>query len=213
MRMFSTRPNRNGYAVSESFIDGIVLNEEKYTCLPLCADAERLRRGQADRLTHMLDDDGFKSEQIGSFFSFVKVHDRFGVSLIGEARIPKRNARMCETIQQMYAAGRLAFSFEIMVNVISQANGMQVIEAAEGNELIGMAIVSVPAYPEATAIRLIAEEVKEEDNVEDEMKKLAEAEARLKLAEENAQQNADKLKDKENELTEEKRKRDEAENA
>lgn len=34
MRMFSTRPNRNGYAVSEAFMDGIVANAAKYTCLP-----------------------------------------------------------------------------------------------------------------------------------------------------------------------------------
>jgi len=34
MRMFSTRPNRNGYAVSEAFIDNIVGKTEKYTCLP-----------------------------------------------------------------------------------------------------------------------------------------------------------------------------------
>ena len=33
----------------------------------------------------------FESEQIGSFFSFAKATDEFGVSLIGEARIPKRN--------------------------------------------------------------------------------------------------------------------------
>ena len=34
MRMFSTRPNRNGYAVSETFMDNIVANAAKYTCLP-----------------------------------------------------------------------------------------------------------------------------------------------------------------------------------
>ena len=34
MRMFSTRPNRNGYAVSEAFMDNIVANTAKYTCLP-----------------------------------------------------------------------------------------------------------------------------------------------------------------------------------
>lgn len=34
MRMFSTAPNRNGFAVSESFIDNIVANAAKYTCLP-----------------------------------------------------------------------------------------------------------------------------------------------------------------------------------
>lgn len=41
MRMFTTRPNRNGFAVSEAFIDNIVTNASKYTCLPLCADANR----------------------------------------------------------------------------------------------------------------------------------------------------------------------------
>lgn len=34
MRMFSTRPNRNGYAVSEAFMDNIVANAAKYACLP-----------------------------------------------------------------------------------------------------------------------------------------------------------------------------------
>ena len=34
MRMFSTAPNRNGFAVSEAFIDNIVANADKYTCLP-----------------------------------------------------------------------------------------------------------------------------------------------------------------------------------
>lgn len=34
MRMFSTAPNRNGFAVSEAFIDNIVNNASKYTCLP-----------------------------------------------------------------------------------------------------------------------------------------------------------------------------------
>lgn len=30
MRMFSTRPNRNGFAVSEAFIDNIAANSGKY---------------------------------------------------------------------------------------------------------------------------------------------------------------------------------------
>ena len=48
----------------------------------------------------------FESEQIGSFFSFAKAVDEFGVSLIGEARIPKRNPVLCETIQALYQKGR-----------------------------------------------------------------------------------------------------------
>ena len=34
MRMFTARPNRNGFAVSEKFMDRIVENSAKYTCLP-----------------------------------------------------------------------------------------------------------------------------------------------------------------------------------
>ena len=34
MRMFSTRAHRNGFAVSEAFIDNIIANAAKYTCLP-----------------------------------------------------------------------------------------------------------------------------------------------------------------------------------
>ena len=34
MRMFTTRPNRNGFAVSEAFMDRIVADAAKYTCLP-----------------------------------------------------------------------------------------------------------------------------------------------------------------------------------
>lgn len=104
-------------------------------------------------LTHMLDplSGEFESEQIGSFFSFAKATDEFGVSLIGEARIPKRNQVLCETLLKMYERRELNFSFEILVNAMEERNGVWVIDAAEDNELIGMAVVTTPAYPEATA--------------------------------------------------------------
>ena len=129
----------------------------------------------------MLNDGEFQSEQIGSFFSFAKASDEFGVSLIGQARIPKRSAQLCETILCMYEAGTLSFSFEIMASDVSERDGVMVIDAAEGNELIGMAIVSVPAYPEATALQLVAER-QEEHEMDETVKKLAETEARLNEA-------------------------------
>ena len=44
----------------------------------------------------------FESEQIGSFFAFYRAVDAEGVvSLIGEARIPKRQPELCE-MQQAY---------------------------------------------------------------------------------------------------------------
>lgn len=53
MRMFSTRPNVNGIAVTEAFIDHIVANAAKYVCIPLCADTTQLRHGRVDGLGHM----------------------------------------------------------------------------------------------------------------------------------------------------------------
>ena len=66
----------------------------------------------------------FQSEQIGSFFSFAKAQDEFGVSLIGEARIPKRSPTLCETILKMYGRGDLNFSFEIMVSTVEERDGI-----------------------------------------------------------------------------------------
>lgn len=81
---------------------------------------------------------------------------------------------------QMYATRTLNFSFEIMVSVMSEQDGVQIIDAAEGNELIGMAVVTIPAYPEATALSLVAEKEKGDDPSMDEaQKRIAELEAKL----------------------------------
>jgi len=143
----------------------------------------------------------FESEQIGSFFSFAKAQDEFGVSLIGEARIPKRNPVLCETIQTLYQKGCLNFSFEILVSRLKEMNGVCLIDAEDGNELIGMAMVSVPAYPEATALRLVAEQQKREDDeaMDENQKKVAELEAKLMLAEQKSE-NDEELRKKDEEL-------------
>lgn len=156
----------------------------------------------------------FQSEQIGSFFSFARATDEFGVSLIGEARIPKRDLRLCETILRMYEAGTLAFSFEIEVACLAEVDGMTVIDAVEGNELIGMAVVSTPAYPEATALMLVAEtdEGKDEEVMDEKDKKIAELEAKMMLAEQQSE-NDEEMRKKEEELEEEKRQLEQAEAA
>lgn len=78
--------------------------------------------------------------------------------------------------------------------------------------MIGMAIVSVPAYPEATALQLVAER-QEEHEMDETVKKLAETEARLKLAEEKMMDDVEKLRQKDEALEEttEKQKQQEAE--
>lgn len=155
MRMCSTRPNRNHEGVTEAFIDEIVENQEKYLCTPLYADIVELGRHRYNQLGHRYDPRTrtFQTTQIGGFISFEKVVDEFGVSLYGEARIPKREAEICEAIQEMYALGKLCFSFEIsfIPDGCFYEDGTMFIDANPLNMLTGMAVVSVPAYPEATA--------------------------------------------------------------
>lgn len=141
-----------------------------------------------DGLTHRLNKTSgiFESEQIGSFFSFAKEIDNGVISLLGEARIPKRNPMLCETLMRLYKAGALNFSFEILVGNATQMDGVTLIDAAEGNELIGMAVVTTPACPEATAIKLIAEDEndndddrEDEEEMDEKDKKIAELEGKL----------------------------------
>ncbi len=46
MRMFSTRRNLNGVAVTEGFIDKIITNAQDYVSMPLCADVKSIERGE-----------------------------------------------------------------------------------------------------------------------------------------------------------------------
>lgn len=172
-----------------------------------------------DGLTHRLNKTSgiFESEQIGSFFSFAKEVDNGVISLLGEARIPKRNPTLCETLMKLYEAGALNFSFEIMVGNAVQKDGVMLIDAAEGNELIGMAVVTTPACPEATALKLIAEDDnnddddrEDEEKMDEKDKKIAELEAQLKLAEQKAT-NDEELRKKDEELENEKAQREKVE--
>lgn len=161
MRMMSTRANLNGEGVTEAFIDEIVANPEKYMCTPLYADTGKLKAHQYRTLGHGYDrrTGKFLTDQIGGFCSFEKVNDEFGVSLFGEARIPKREEEICAAICELYSYGQLNFSFEITyVPEATRCEGsVMYVDADPRNALTGMAVVSVPAYPEATALNLVAE--------------------------------------------------------
>lgn len=169
MRMLSTRPNRNRQGVTEAFIDEIVANQEKYVCTPLYADEKGLLAHNYNRLGHMYDPRTgvFQTDQIGGFSSFWKVEDEYGMSLYGEARIPKREADICAAICDMYSRGKLNFSFEITYvpdGTITE-DGVLFIDANPSNALTGMAVVSVPAYPEATALALVAEQHDDQEDL------------------------------------------------
>lgn len=81
------------------------------------------------------------------------------VSLHGTARIPKREADICERIIELYEMGCLSVSFEIRYspdNVV-EMNGVSFVDAADENVLTGMAVVWTPAYADANALDLVAE--------------------------------------------------------
>jgi hypothetical protein len=159
LRMLTTNPNKNNMAVTEAFIDDVIKNEEALRCLPLFADIKKIENGDLRGLGHMLDNEGrFHSTQIGSFYSFEKLVEADGIALIGTARVPKRNRKVMEAITKLFAEGNLNFSFEIIARETNRRNGIEYIDAAKGNFLIGMAMVSFPAERSAKALALVAEE-------------------------------------------------------
>lgn len=156
MRMLSTRPNGNNQCVTEAFVNEIVSNSMQYSGLPLYVDEPKLLARQYRSLGHMLDPrtGKFGTTQIGSLCTFDKVADEYGTSLYGEARIPKREEEVCQRIMELYQMGMLNFSFEIVCSrdELIEKDGIEYIDASPNNALTGMAVVSVPAYEEATAL-------------------------------------------------------------
>lgn len=184
MRMFSTRPNRNNEAVTEAFIDEIINNKQDYICMPLCVDVSRLERRDTNRLTHLYDPktNQLMADEIGSFYDFKKVNDEYGVSLIGYARINKRTPAVTEMVQKMFRDHSLYFSFEIAAGKLREENGVTVVDADPENQLTAMTIVTTPAYPESTALSMVAELRKQdmeremdEDRKEDAVERLTRA--------------------------------------
>lgn len=162
MRLLSTRVNRNGDAVTEEFIREIVNNQETYNGLPVYVDIDKLLSGDFKGLGHMYNrmTGKFKTTQVGALCNFEMVEDEYGVSLLAEARFPKRETLMCEKVMELYEQNALNFSFEIsyMPDAVTVKDDVLYIEASERNMLTGLAIVSVPAYEEAVALSLVAED-------------------------------------------------------
>ena len=163
MRIASSRGNSNGEGVTVRFIDSVIENQEvMYNCLPLYVDLCSLKGKRYRALTHLFDKKTgrFGTTQIGSLCNFYKVEDEYGTSLMAEARIPKRDIDICRSILDLYAIGCLNFSFEISYDPADTViiDGVRYVDASEHNVLKGVAVVSVPAYVESTALSLVAED-------------------------------------------------------
>lgn len=150
--------NLNGVRVTEAFIDDVVANQDRYITLPLVADTRMLWNG--GHLGHKYDpkSDTFDTTIIGSFYKFEKKVEANVASLVGYARISKRDQETCNAIAKLYAEGQLKFSFEIACSVMSELDdGTMRIDAKPGNYLTSLCVVSQPACPNAVAMQLVAE--------------------------------------------------------
>lgn len=154
------KANLNGARVTEAFVDDIIANKERYVGLPLYADKKALDSGKFNRLGHLYDSKTgeFHSTQIGSFYEFEKEESKNGSFLVGYARIPKRDMALSKAIAELFAEGKLKFSFEIACGEYAELDdGTIEIDASEHNYLEGTAIVTFPACEEAVALEFVAQ--------------------------------------------------------
>lgn len=161
-KLCDNQGNQNREGVTAAFISGIINDTDKYAALPLYVDVPALIDKDYQHLTHRYDPKTghFNTTQIGGIVHFRSDVNNLGVvSLYGEARIPKREAVICERIQELYQIGGLNVSFEVKYdpNNLVIKDGVRFVDAGEGNTLTGMAIVSVPACPDANALDMVAE--------------------------------------------------------
>lgn len=201
-KLFDNRANRNNEGVTAAFITEILNHREKYVALPVYADVPALLDRDYANLGHRYNakTGSFGTNQIGGLVDFTTAIGADGVvSLYAEARIPKRESEICERLEEMYVRGGLSVSFEVRYNPanVIEIDGARFVNAGDGNTLTGIAIVSVPACPDAVALDMVAEtieanEVKEEVQDNEEVKvseaevataEVTEAEAEVTTAE------------------------------
>lgn len=157
-RLFDTKANLNGVRVTEAFLDEIVENEDKYICIPLCADVRGLLSNRT--IGHMYDarTGEFHSTQIGAFRHFEKEVVDGNTYLVGQARVMKRNKAICKALSNLFADNALKFSFEITCSSYEElGDGTLLIDVDPKNFLEGMAVVTFPACEDAVALDLVAE--------------------------------------------------------
>ena len=165
--MFDNHTNLNNVRYTDAFLQEIVDNQDKYVCLPLVCDTWSLLNNE--KMTHMYDinEGRFYTSQIGSFKKFETEKGEDGlVKLIGYARVPKRNEEICEALNFLHEHGELKFSYEIKAKTYSVEDGVTIVDVADENRLIGIAVVSDPAYPNAVSLMVAENQEKGGENME-----------------------------------------------
>lgn len=161
MKLADSVGNRNDQGITAAFISDLIKRQEEFECLPFYADVHNLLARNYDNLGHMYNrvTRKFSSTQIGSLTDFYSETDNNGViSLYATARVPKREQEICVRLAELYQLGKLNVSFEVRYNpeFTVEKDGVLFIDANEDNALTGIAVVSVPACPDATALDMVA---------------------------------------------------------
>ena len=161
LKLADNTGNRNDEGVTAAFISDLINRQEEFECLPFYADVKNLLARNYDNLGHMYNrvTRKFSSTQIGSLTNFYSETDNDGViSLYATARVPKREHDICVRLAELYELGKLNVSFEIKYNpeYTIEKDGVLYIDANEDNALTGLALVSVPAVADATALDMVA---------------------------------------------------------
>lgn len=160
--MFTSEANLNNEGVTVGFIQDFLANADDYVSLPLYCDTENLLAGRFAKLGHRYSREtgSFDTVQIGGFVKFWSKEENGVVTVYGQARIPKREYAICERIIQLYELGKLSMSFEVRYASADtiQKDGATFIDVGENNKLTGACICWQPAFPDAQAQLLVAEE-------------------------------------------------------
>lgn len=165
-RLVDTLPNLNRQGVTKQFIDDMISRRDQLIGLPLYCDVQRLLNHDYEHLGHMLDEDGmFHSTQIGSLIDFELATEGGVSAIITTARVPKREASICQCLMQLYEMDALKFSFQISYNpgCTVQQDGVLYVDGSPDNSLTGVAVVSIPANPNSYALQMVAEKNAEAD--------------------------------------------------
>ena len=167
--MFTSEANLNGEGVTVGFIHDFLEHTEDYISLPLYCDTENLLAGRFTKLGHRYSRSTgtFDTVQIGGFVKFWSKEEDGVVTVYGQARIPKRESLICERIIQLYELGKLSMSFEVRYSSADtvQKDGATFIDVGENNKLTGACICWQPAFPDAQAQLLVAEEQADESEL------------------------------------------------
>lgn len=169
--VLNNKVNLNGVVCTKEFINNIVADQEKYKHLPLFCDLDKLRSRGVLSHNYNARTDEFGTSQIGSFTSFSEMELDGVVYLIGTAKVSKRNSYIIDALEELAKKEELKFSYEVVAEATVNVDGVEYITGDPENYLIGVAVVTDPAVPEARALQVAEAQTQSEEKEDVEVDK------------------------------------------